>query len=128
MVVLCSDKDWHEVIRTVAPGVRLLGIISNDDNDETPWYRIKIWVLDEKIAKDNFEYWNYQKRDRALKQFKAIRCWSDFSDSEYWDFNLGEFYTDGAGDDPDAGDAHTTMQAAIPSFNKLMKEIADAYR
>ena len=127
MVVLCSDKDWHEVIRTVAPGVRLLGIISNDDNDETPWFRIKIWVLDEEIAKDCFEYWNYEKRKYALKQFRAIRCYTDFWESEYGDFRLGNFITDKAGN-PETTTPYTTMKAVTPSFNKLMKEIADAYR
>ena len=127
MVVICSDKDWHEVIVPVAPGVRLLGVISNDDCDETPWFRIKIWVLDKKIAEENFEYWNYQKRDWALKQFRFIRSYTDFVESEYGDINLGEFYTDAVGD-PETIAPHTTMKAAIPSFNKLMKEIADAYR
>jgi len=127
MVVIYSDKDWHEVIRTVAPGVRLLGIISNDDNEETPWFRIKIWVLDESIAKDIFEYWNYEKRNYALKQFRAIRCYNDFWESEYGDSRLGSFHTDKAGN-PATTSPHITMKAAIPSFNKLMKEIADAYR
>ena len=127
MVIICSNNDWHEVIVPVTPGVRLLGVISNDDCDETPWFRIKIWVLDKKIAEDKFEYWNYQKRDRALKQFRFIRGYTDFVESEYGDINIGEFYTDGAADDPDAGDAHTTMKVAIPSFNKLLKEIADMY-
>jgi hypothetical protein len=110
--VYVEDKpksDYHEEIKKVAPGVRVLTVTSNDANDQSPDFRNKVWTLDENVA---------SKKD--AEEIKKIKSFSDFAASGYGAAHMGEFASDTTEQNP-----HRTMEAAQTAKKQLVKNVQE---
>ena len=118
--------DWYEVIKRVAPGLRILGIISMDEwNPPTYWARM--FVLDEDYyinGDGSFGTFGYSdKIPKYIKELRAVRSWSDSADTHYFDAALDHYYY--YANDYDNGSP--TMEEALKHLKRGMKELAKEF-
>lgn len=120
-----ESTDWYQVIKFAAPGVRLLGIVSNDNNDEEPMFFARIWVLDESIYQPGGFWHNsadetYNKT--RLADIRKIKSWSDFAGSLHFDFHNDYVYANNS----DTGSPR--MEVAKTHLESVMKKMISSIK